>query len=324
MVDSGSDISVIKAHKVKPSQIYYPSNKCSVTGVGNGASTTLGDTNVNININNETLTQNFHIVDQNFPIPTDGILGRDFLTNWKCNIDYDTWILSIKAVGKTLEIPITNNIKGKYLIPPRCEVIRKLSLGNIGDSVTLAREIQHGVFCANGVINKNYPYIKIMNTLDEMVEVPKNFVPDLIPISNYNIFSVSKTNFNNQRNQKLKNELKLNGIDTKIKGKLEKLCEKFNDIFSLNDDILTENNFYKQSIHLNDLSPTYIKNYRIPETQKNEMDRQIEKMLEEGIIQDSVSSYNNPILLVPKKSTTGDKTWRLVVDFRQLNKKNML
>lgn len=44
-------------------------------------------------------------------------------------------------------------------------------------------------------------------------------------------------------------------------------------------------------------------------------------MLDSNIIEPSVSAYNSPILLVPKKSINGDKKWRLVVDFRQLNKK---
>lgn len=87
MVDSGSDISVLKANKVKPSQIYRPTNKCNVIGIGNGTTSTLGDTLVQIKIYNQNLAQNFHIVDENFPIPTDGILGRDFLAGWKCNID---------------------------------------------------------------------------------------------------------------------------------------------------------------------------------------------------------------------------------------------
>ena len=62
-----------------------------------------------------------------------------------------------------------------------------------------------------------------MNTLDEIAEVPKNFVPDLIPITNYNILKVNKNHFNSERNQKLKTELKLIGIDAKVKGNLEKL-----------------------------------------------------------------------------------------------------
>lgn len=44
-------------------------------------------------------------------------------------------------------------------------------------------------------------------------------------------------------------------------------------------------------------------------------------MLDEDIIEPSISSYNSPILLVPKKSGNNEKKWRLVVDFRQLNKK---
>lgn len=68
-------------------------------------------------------------------------------------------------------------------------------------------------------------------------------------------------------------------------------------------------------------NPIYIKNYRIPETQKHDMDAQIQNMLQNKIIQNPISPFNNPILLVSKKSTTNDKKWRLVVDFRQLNKR---
>lgn len=78
MVDCGSDISVIKACKIKPSQIYFPNNKCNITGIGNGSVSTLGDTVTNIIVEDSTLPQSFHIVDNSFPIPTDGILGRDF------------------------------------------------------------------------------------------------------------------------------------------------------------------------------------------------------------------------------------------------------
>ena len=99
------------------------------------------------------------------------------------------------------------------------------------------------------------------------------------------------------------------------------MCEKFNDIFALQDDFLTCNNFYKQNINLNDPSPVYIKNYRTPEVHREEIKKQVSKMLKEKIIKPSVSPYNSPILLVPKKSSTDEKKWRLVVDFRQLNKK---
>lgn len=81
MLDSGSDISIIKAQHIKPSQIYFPDNKCNITGIGTGSETTLGDTKSNVIVEDLTLPQKFHIVRNDFPIPTDGILGRDFLTS---------------------------------------------------------------------------------------------------------------------------------------------------------------------------------------------------------------------------------------------------
>lgn len=74
---------------------------------------------------------------------------------------------------------------------------------------------------------------------------------------------------------------------------------------------------------MNDPIPSYIPNYKTIHSQHEEIQSQVRKMLNEKIIEPSVSPYNSPILLVPKKSCNGDKKWRLVVDFRQLNKKVM-
>jgi hypothetical protein len=43
-------------------------------------------------------------------------------------------------------------------------------------------------------------------------------------------------------------------------------------------------------------------------------------MLRDSIIAPSTSSWNSPILLIPKKAdASGRKKWRIVVDFRKLN-----
>ena len=70
-----------------------------------------------------------------------------------------------------------------------------------------------------------------------------------------------------------------------------------------------------------DDKPVYVKNYRTPIAQRNEIERQVKEMLDKEIIEPSMSEYNSPVLLVPKKSTDGQKAFRLVVDFRLLNKK---
>jgi len=74
---------------------------------------------------------------------------------------------------------------------------------------------------------------------------------------------------------------------------------------------------------LKDKEPVYIKNYRSPHSQKAEVQAQVQKLIKDKIVEPSVSAYNSPLLLVPKKSILdSDKNkWRLVIDYRQINKK---
>jgi len=53
---------------------------------------------------------------------------------------------------------------------------------------------------------------------------------------------------------------------------------------------------------------------------KDEVERQIAELLRDGIIRPSRSSYNSPVWVVPKKQdASGEKKYRLVVDYRKLN-----
>jgi len=61
-----------------------------------------------------------------------------------------------------------------------------------------------------------------------------------------------------------------------------------------------------------------VRSYRLPEKHKKEVNRQIEKILNEGIIRPSTSQWNAPILVVPKKSdASGKQKLRIVIDFRK-------
>lgn len=61
--------------------------------------------------------------------------------------------------------------------------------------------------------------------------------------------------------------------------------------------------------------PVNLRPYRYNPELKDEIERQIAEMLDSGVIQHSQSAWSSPALLVRKK----DGTWRLCVDYRQLN-----
>jgi len=55
-----------------------------------------------------------------------------------------------------------------------------------------------------------------------------------------------------------------------------------------------------------------VRPYRYPQLQKDELERQCEVMLQQGLIQYSTSPFSAPVLLVKKQ----DGTWRFCVDYR--------
>ena len=64
----------------------------------------------------------------------------------------------------------------------------------------------------------------------------------------------------------------------------------------------------------------HLRSYRLPSIHEEEVKRQTEKMLKDGIIQHSTNPWNFPILVVPKNLDSSGKTkWKVVIDFRKLD-----
>lgn len=132
----------------------------------------------------------------------------------------------------------------------------------------------------------------------------------------------SRNNFDKNRAEKLLEELKLNHLSEKDEKTIKQICLKYNDIFCLKNDKLGITNVYCPSLTVKPNSQaSYSKQYRIPHSQKEEISKQIGKMLEDGIIEETRSEWNSPVLLVPKKSANDKRKWRMVIDYRKVNEK---
>jgi hypothetical protein len=97
---------------------------------------------------------------------------------------------------------------------------------------------------------------------------------------------------------------------------LRKLLWKHRRILAGKDDPVGLCRAYKPGIPLDTPDPLYTPQYLVPYEMRQEIRKAIQDFLEQGIIRPSSSPYNSPSLMVPKR----DGGYRLVVDFRRLNK----
>lgn len=251
IVDSGADISIFKGEKILQNQRIDVSKKYKINGITNSTIETIAEIETAlITDNNLSILHTFQIVDNNFPIPTDGILGRDFLVKFKCTIDYESWLLNLNLDNYTESLPIEENVNNAYTIPARCEVIRNIpNLSITEDSLVQSQEILPGVFCGNTIVSPTSKCIKFVNTTENQVVV-KNFKPNVDLLKNYNKVTPnnSKTLYNNVRLSKLLSYINLEEVPDFSKSKVTTLITKYQDVFCLPDEQLTTNNFYQQHI----------------------------------------------------------------------------
>jgi len=125
--------------------------------------------------------------------------------------------------------------------------------------------------------------------------------------------------------QELGIQLRNENLTVEQKKTLTDLLEEYSDIFAVDvEDLKNISTPYYHSIHLkdNNAAPIYTKQYRYPEQTKQEIKRQIQAWEKADIIEKSMSMYNNPLVLVNKKSdpaNPGKQNFRLCADLRKLN-----
>lgn len=263
----------------------HPNHKnCAIKGVGAGTINTFGIVNANVVLGPNLLNHDFQIVPPEFPVPGDGILGLDFLKKFNCLIDYaDTQnYLYIRPtnITHTLAVEIIDSPTINLItIPARSEVIRKIQISSSENEAFIPnQELAQGVYVAGTIISKSSPYVRILNTSFDNKTVAGKVNTE--PLSNYNIFNLNS--HKPTRREVVLQKLRKN-FPSFAKEKLDELCKEYEDIFALESDGISKNNFYSQTLKMTDNSPVYIKNYRIPHVHKQEIQNQVSKLLKDNI-----------------------------------------
>lgn len=321
LVDTQADISVIKGSALKSNAKLNTNSIIKIKGITDNYIQTYGTIDICMMISNCQIWQKFHVVPNEFNIPSHGILGKDFIKGNKCCIDYSEMQIVFISDNREFMIPINQGPEqDTIVIPPRSEVIRRIKMENCReDQLIHSEQINDDVFVGRCIVNPQNPYIRIINTASK-TQIIKKMKIIHENLSNYNTYVVNGVEKTEERTEKLMEILSKNVPKHEGKELLE-LCRAYTDIFALETDKMTTNNFYKQTLRVKDDEPVYIKNYRLPQTHRDEIEGQVNGLLKNELIEPSISSYNSPLILVPKKSGTGEKKWRMCVDFRALNKK---
>lgn len=104
------------------------------------------------------------------------------------------------------------------------------------------------------------------------------------------------------------------------KNSISKLIARYPRLFLEPDEKLTYTTTVEGEIRTTTDCPIYTKSYPYPASLKEEVEKQIKELTDNGIIRKSRSPYNAPVWVVPKKAdASGEKKFRMVIDYRKLN-----
>ncbi|KAL4154027.1 hypothetical protein QTP88_001860 [Uroleucon formosanum] len=269
----------------------------------------------------QEINSEFNVVDENFPIRKNGIVGNNFLSANNAVIN---------LADKTLVINVNKNKQGELLLKPRSETIVSIPIAakdvENKDIIIHKQEIMEGVFCGNiiNTVQNGKVIISILN----ITEMPQNVrLNNLNKIRydhefEYNTQPIINNDNKRKRINEIRKSIRSDHMDNEQRQSILEICEHYQDIFYLTGDTLTCTDTLTHKINIpENQEPIYKRPYRLPHAQMAEIDSQIKQMEKDDIIEPSFSPWNAPLLLVKKKLDASQiPKFRIVVDFRALNK----
>ena len=129
---------------------------------------------------------------------------------------------------------------------------------------------------------------------------------------------------NDQQPIKLQNSQVLNDLDTKLshlpsvqRKELAEVITQYREVFP---DVPSKTNLIEHDVDVGDSAPIKQHPYRVSPMKKELLDKEVQYMLKNDIIEESQSNWSSPCILVPKH----DGGFRFCTDFRKVNDKTKI
>lgn len=208
------------------------------------------------------------------------------------------------------------------------EIVRTSCVFNVnsnGEYYVPEIKFDENCFIPEGItkIENNTGVVEIHNIGDVNTYISLQQPLEAFPLNQYNTYQGKiENNQDHSMLTDIEQLLRLDHLNAEERNKLIKVCNEFHQVFQQPNQPLSATTQTEHIIRTVDEEPVYTKSYRFPQIHKKEVEKQITKMLNEGIIRNSISPWSSPIWIVPKKQdASGLQKWRIVIDYRKLNNK---
>jgi len=320
LLDSGSDLNLIKLSALRDDVIIYDHTVYELKGITEHFIRTLGYTNLDICFRSEVRTIEFQVVGSEFPIPHEGILGKPFIIGQAVIINY-----------KTSELIFTD--QSEVTLQPRAETLVAVDASRLAENSNILidkQNITEAITCGNCVttVRNHSVLVSFINITENSIQITVPKLDQFI-YEEFNEASIHAIQIQDHPEPKadssriigLQEALRLDHLNSEEKSSLLSICNEYSNLFFLEGDHITATSAITHEIRTSEaVCPINEKPYRLPQRHRQEITEQMDTLEREGVIAPSDSPWNAPLLVVPKKPDVhGKVNYRVCVDFRRLN-----
>ena len=281
----------------------------------------------------------------------EAILGRDFLECYNAKIDLGKQLLHLEHDSditfddfsyfpdvSTEETKVCSiNAQATFIIPPLSEVLvpatlsKQFAVHTVG-CVEPRRALteRYNIIGAAELVkisDQNTIPIRLLNPTNQPIKIYRctSLGQFLQAEADIATFELARSDLEAEAKREIpmatdtdtRNVLDVNDTDLSPdqRTRLRALLRKYDDVFAYNSQQLGNSPVVKHTIDTGQHPPIRLRSYRTSPANKEEIDKQVDEMLQTGIISPSVSPWSFPVVLVKKP----DNSMRFCVDYRRLN-----
>lgn len=336
MVDTGSSSSLLSINVVNQilgdlKEVQPTDASCKLTTADGTPLDIIGKIDLQFFIGDQLFEYEFLVANIDLP----GILGLDFLEQFDIVIKVAS--ASLQIGDKIIELEREDSVKcarvklsKRAIVPPESEMVVK---GYVKGQLSSDSEVllepyktlgRKGLLVSNSLVQPNNVVLSLVNVTKKPIYVKQHsLVGSLKSVDStvaFHSVDDEKTSMSTgltEVPEHLQNLIKgtSDNLTNEQQESLKQLIVEYQDIFVGPDGKLGRTDLVKHTIDTGIAKPIKVPPRRVPQKQKQLIEQELDKMLQNDIIEPSTSPWSSPILLVTKK----DGSIRFCIDYRRLN-----